>query len=309
MMRDLFSRLFPFSPLTDYQYIGFGSKYFVDFTLLHRHLHIDKMVSIEADATNQARYHFNRPYECIKMAFGKASNVLPTLDFSRRSIVWLDYDGRFEKFMLDDVALLAEKVISGSVICLSYNTLPYELPILRDEYKNLHEGYYRQKFSELTGTESIPSDFDERGWSRAAKFSGFLRQAVITRLERVIALRNSQFSQDEDGKRLSAKQIMFFDYADGQPMSTVGFVLVSKDEESRLVDGRFDDFHFYRDGSESYEIRTSNLTIKEMRYLTEHMPQSPGALALPPGIFASSDVQAFCENYKYFPAFTEIEVY
>ena len=79
MMRDFFLRLSHFGRIEDYRYIGFGSKYFSDFIIFHRHLNISEMISIEADTNNRARYEFNKPYSNIRMEWGHSSEVLPKL--------------------------------------------------------------------------------------------------------------------------------------------------------------------------------------------------------------------------------------
>ncbi|HGB1823876.1 TPA: O-methyltransferase, partial [Salmonella enterica subsp. enterica serovar Bahrenfeld] len=52
MIRDVLLRLSPFGIFSDYQYIGFGSKYFTDFIIMHKYLGIDDMISIEGDVNN-----------------------------------------------------------------------------------------------------------------------------------------------------------------------------------------------------------------------------------------------------------------
>lgn len=116
MMRDFFLRLSHFGRIEDYRYIGFGSKYFSDFIIFHRHLNISEMISIEADTNNRARYEFNKPYSNIRMEWGHSSEVLPKLAQSaKKTIYWLDYDGAFEPFMLQDAAIVAEGISSGVI--------------------------------------------------------------------------------------------------------------------------------------------------------------------------------------------------
>ena len=59
MMCEAFSRLSVFGSLKTYRYIGFGSTYFTDFTLFHRALDMNNMVSIEKDEEKAARFDFN----------------------------------------------------------------------------------------------------------------------------------------------------------------------------------------------------------------------------------------------------------
>ena len=93
MMAESFKRL-RFANTESYQYVGLGSVYFSDFMLMHRALGTTKMVSIEKAVHDKARFEANLPFGCIEMLWGDTASELPKVDFSLRSIVWLDYDGR-----------------------------------------------------------------------------------------------------------------------------------------------------------------------------------------------------------------------
>ena len=304
MMRDLFLRLFPFSPLSDYQYIGFGAKYFVDFHLFHKSLHIDKMISIEGDTTNRKRYLFNKPFDCIEIKFGHSNDVLPQIDFLPPSIVWLDYDSRFHIGMLNDLSTVLSKLSSGSTFCFSYNAEIYSKSELKGTSEQLATDAYKQKFIEIVGEDNIPPSFEERGWTNQNNFSKFLHQSVIARLKRALTERNARLADEE---KLEFKQIMYFDYADGQRMETLGFILYKKSDVGVFDSCQFSGLPFYKDSSESFSIGTPNFTFKEIRYLSEKMPNIDMA-SLDNKIYAQKDVLIFSELYKYFPSFNEVEV-
>ena len=78
MMCDMISRLTVFDYIKNYRYIGMGAKYFVDFSLLHKEFGIDNMYSMEINSAekNRKRFEFNKPFNCIKMLFGNASDIL-----------------------------------------------------------------------------------------------------------------------------------------------------------------------------------------------------------------------------------------
>ena len=61
MIRDLLTRYSSSFPMDEYTYIGFGAKYFTDFLMVHKYLHIDKLISIEGDVGNKLKYDFNKP--------------------------------------------------------------------------------------------------------------------------------------------------------------------------------------------------------------------------------------------------------
>src|SRR6266404_4405372 len=106
MFCEAFARLSRIAPLRSYRYIGFGATTFVDFSLFHQRLGITDMVSIEGFNDARQRVEFNRPYSCIKMKWGKSNEMLPTLEWKKRTIVWLDYDVRLNRDVLADLRLI-----------------------------------------------------------------------------------------------------------------------------------------------------------------------------------------------------------
>ena len=71
--------------------------------MLHKELGITDMISIERDVQNIDRYEFNKPYSNIKILDGESNQELVKLKWDMRTIVWLDYDGRLNKSVLQDV--------------------------------------------------------------------------------------------------------------------------------------------------------------------------------------------------------------
>src|SRR5262249_36600381 len=116
MLCEAFRRLSPFAAVESYRYIGFGSTYFSDFQLVHRTLGIQHMISIERDLHNAERFNFNCPYRCIQILFGESAQVLPTIPWNVRTILWLDNDGVLRPSVLSDVAMFTTNAIAGSVL-------------------------------------------------------------------------------------------------------------------------------------------------------------------------------------------------
>ena len=100
----------------DYQYVGFGGLSFTDFKLFHKELNIDKMVSIEAgEDIMDERLAFNKPYSCISILRGLSTDQLPQVDFSGKTIVWLDYDESLKEYFFDDLSYVLGKFVPGSL--------------------------------------------------------------------------------------------------------------------------------------------------------------------------------------------------
>ena len=71
MLCEALSRLSVISDVKHYQYVGFGSVYFADFSLFHKQLGIQKLISIECDEDMETRVRFNQPYSCIDDKVGR----------------------------------------------------------------------------------------------------------------------------------------------------------------------------------------------------------------------------------------------
>src|SRR5690606_26468287 len=124
MLSDAFRKLSSFDKIESYGYIGFGSTYFSDFSLFHRAFGIDDMVSIEKDDNSVERFEFNKPYSCIDIKFDLSENILPNLDWSKKKIVWLDYDDPFNSSMLIDLNTFISEAESASMFLMSFNAQP-----------------------------------------------------------------------------------------------------------------------------------------------------------------------------------------
>lgn len=298
MMRDAFSRLLSFDSLKNYRYVGFGAKYFVDFNIFHKYLGIDDMVSIESDVSNKERYRFNCPFSCIRLEYGKSTDVLPKLGgWDKRTILWMDYDQSFCSYMLSDIALTSRSLVSGSVYAFSFNCAPILSGSIQEDEAELLEA----KLIEMVGRSNVPPGIDARGWRKDNALPVFIRDCVNAQIEKVLKSRNIGLADEE---KMQFKQILFFKYSDNAPMATLAFVFFSKKDRA-LYDGcRFNEFYFYRDGRKPFEIKVPNLTMKEIRHIMEVMPSRD---KLSNEIFADKDIDGLWENYRYFPSFTEVE--
>jgi hypothetical protein len=75
--------------ISNYHYVGFGSFFFHDFRLFHHELNIGRMTSIEGDSSIISRCEFNKPYSAIDVYDGMSSAFLPSLERTKRYILWL----------------------------------------------------------------------------------------------------------------------------------------------------------------------------------------------------------------------------
>ncbi len=99
-----------------YRYVGMGANRFYDFVMMHKHLGISHMVSLEHDPKMFLRAVFNRPFHFISVHKKRVHDFLLEDRNDDNSIYWLDYDGGIDAQMTDDIASLAAKAVVGDFV-------------------------------------------------------------------------------------------------------------------------------------------------------------------------------------------------
>ena len=275
----------------DYQYVGFGGLSFTDFKLFHKELNIDKMVSIEAgDDIMLERLEFNKPYSCILIQKGLSTEQLTQVDFSKKSIVWLDYDESLQEYYFDDISYVLSKMVVGSVIAISCNT---------KLLKKKDQPYTNEEFLDIFGIH-IPADIGENcclGANSATTLMRMFRQSC----ESTINERN--LAQDD---KLRFRSLFFFTYRDGTPMMTYGgIVLPEQFDNSEL---NFDGLNFI--GEDKYDIDVPLLTMKEAIKLNQVLNDSDREeseiIALK--ILDREGIDKYKALYKYMPNYFDVRL-
>ncbi len=298
MLVEAFRRLSPFGPINSYRYIGFGSTYFSDFVLFHKMLGINRLMSIEKDALNRQRFEFNRPYSCIQLLFGDSNEVLPTLHWNHKTILWLDYDGTLEPGVLADVKYFCASALPGSVLIVTVNAEPTE---------------YKENESRLAilksalGVDKVPPDVKEEDlsqWGTARVY----KRIITTEIRETLGERNGTRGFDS---AIQYRQLFDFCYADGARMLTVGGLIFERVQKGDVEGCRFKDLPFVRSDirakSKPYMIEVPSLTFREIRHLDKQLPRMKRRRITSPKV-PMSDLKRYERIYRYFPAFAETEV-
>ncbi|NVM20275.1 MAG: hypothetical protein HWN68_00660 [Desulfobacterales bacterium] len=289
MLCESFRRLSVFGKIESYNYVGFGSTYFSDFSFFHKSLDIRNMISIEKDENNKDRFEFNRPFRCIKMEYGSSNEILQKLNWDARTILWLDYDGRLNQEVLLDINSFCTKVTPGSLIIISVNAEPG---------KEL--GTRFQKLRDAVGHKKIPEGTREKDllkWGTAKVF----RAIIYNEIMQILNGRNGVRSQ---GNKLCYRQLFNFNYSDGAKMLTTGGIIYDEGQRPLFDRCSFRDLLYIREEDEAYHIEIPNLTFKEIRYLDEQLPRKQGQTLTISGV-RQADINKYEKVYRYFPAFTE----
>lgn len=299
MMGELFRRLAAFSPLEEYRYVGLGSVWFADFSLYHKALGIADMVSIERATGSRARFEANRPFN-IQMKFMPTTQALPELDWTKRSIVWLDYDGVLSSDILLDARNAGGSCRSGSIIAISVNCGRADQVNTAEDDPNGPTAL--ERFRVTFGRERVANDVidDDLLGRRFAKLS---RNMILAEIEDAVAQRNGQ------GKTKSVfAPIASFSYKDDAPMTTIVGVLYDETEKANFDKCHFGELDFLSAGNDLIDIQVPKLTIRELRYLENQLPLAEGNDLQLEGDIPPSEASAFAKLYRYLPNFATLEV-
>ncbi|MDP9223224.1 MAG: hypothetical protein M3P18_05110 [Actinomycetota bacterium] len=280
MTIDALRRLRAFSPLGDYEYVGFGGLEFVDFELVHRELGISRMVSIEKDFKRADRYRFNVPFSGIRLDFDRASGVLPTLlDEPKLRIVWLDYECRLNLEVLQDVNTALRKLLAGSVLLVSVNA---QGPRLKEERLDaLAKDVEPDRVPPATTDASLA----KWGWAQTS--------------HRILSAEAAaEIARRSDGAAM--EQLFHFRYADGARMLTWGGILVAPANRP-TYEGLFDHLpQVRRADEEPYEIAPPVLTIREALALNAQLPETPPDDLEAHGM-STAELHSYANLYRWYP--------
>jgi len=294
MLCEALHKLSHFAPVETYRYIGFGSTYFSDFTLFHKSLGIEDMFSIERDEHHKVRFEFNRPFKCIQIEFGESNDILPSLQWNRKTILWLDYDTQLDDTMLTDTSCFCASAVPGSVIIVTVNAQTYAQEGPQDRLQTLKEQVGREKVPlGITGK-------DLKGWEKA----GVYRKIITNEVAQTLTQRNGGL---EIGSQIKYKQLFNFHYADDAKMLTVGGLLYEENQADIVDKCAFKNLSFVSSNDIPYKIEIPNLTYRELRRLDEHLPvEDVKNLQVAP--IPKEDVEKYARVYRYFPTFAEAEM-
>jgi len=296
MLVELFRSFRLTKPIDDYHYTGMGSVAFVDHRLMHRHLGIKKMVSIEDVSedkpTERERFSRNCPLSCISLHFSHSNVALSKIEHRQESIVWLDYDGKLGRSMATDLSLLSKDLPAGSFVAVTF----------RGGFPSVHAERtsellrLRNEFPEFVEDSAKPIEFENLGLSELG------RRALGELFQRSLADQDALLQM---GDRRRLKQLCYFRYRDGAVMATIGWLITNDAVDKLLPTCNFEKLVFFRDGSNPFKIRIPLITPYEIQIMERGLPSdlSDGNYDWIP----LADRTDFLNIYRYLPTFGILE--
>lgn len=295
---SIFQSLDIFHPVEQYQYIGFGSVSFLDFSLFHRVVGVSNMISMEREEHDKLRFEFNKPYGCIEIEYGESNDILPRIDISGKTLIWLDYDSKLTTDILTDIDLVFSRLNSGSFFCISYNA-------------QQDGGDNEERFKKLS--DRIDNKyFPEYLYRNPNLNKSGLRRACFDIINNLI--RETVKNRNRNGDNIYVQQMLFLNYNDGAEMNTIGWLFYNDTDKDKLDYILNKGFPFVKIGDTPFEIKVPSLTYKEIRAIEEKFPNLTACLDYfdkskqRNGILNESDILNYFNIYKFFSPFAEITI-
>jgi hypothetical protein len=272
-------------PIRDYRYVGFGSIFFYDFSMLYRYLGIRDMVSLEIDSEIEKRVKYNRPYDNIDVRIESAASYIPNIDRDRRHIVWFDYDQMVSMENLADVTDVMFYLRSGSVFLITVDAFP------PTEYRSASK---LRRHVERDLRSYLPDKYPTSR-IKVESLSELSRDLIATAIKKGLAARSVDF-----------RPLWSLTYNDSRPMYTFGGMVVDNTDDATLL-GHCNDFFYRCKFSDAIlTIEVPRLTRKERIALDHDLPLSDRrTFDIDFGI-NEQELAAYALFHRYFPTYSEL---
>ena len=293
-------------PISEYCYTGFGSYLFDDFKLFHETLNIDKMVSLEKDATEFERAQFNKPYKCIELIKASSTEYISELLLSdeENNVFWLDFVAPAELgTQLSDYATLLNLLNPHDIVRITLNANPDSLGKTADP-NLVHEVRL------ATLRERVP----DRYLLHDLSSSDVTRPNYPLTLLKILKAVTIECLEDKPPFCPNFLLPLFSTvYADGQQMLTfTGIVLDSHSEESKIRSVLSEYGHNTFSWEEPVYIEIPALSVREIEEINKLLPSNDAQQQLMekyPFIFSAKDqrsADSYIAYYKHYPNYHQI---
>ena len=273
-------------------YVGFGSIWFSDFVLAHKILNIRDMISIEDDDIGFERAKFNKPYKTICVKHALSTDALQALradeKFATRPwMVWLDYDGRLDETVIEDLRFVVENAPPNSILLTTFNADGRKYGRPKHRIRRI-----RDLLGDIVPDELVREDVDEDNLSMT--LANLVRDYLISTASTI----------SRPGGFVPAFHAL---YRDGASMVTIGGVLPSRGDLPQVRQ-----IVLAQDwiGIAPMPVVAPQLTLKEAAVLQAELPRSrrlTRASVRRVGFdLEEHHIKAFEMYYRFYPAFAQI---
>ncbi len=287
----------------EYEYIGFGSIYYIDFIMFHKYLHIKQMTCVEREDIPN-RMAFNKPYDFIQLFMGPLSDLMPDLKEDNKYLIWLDENKILTKEMLSDINNLIGFLSNGSILFITVNAQPNSyLP-----YNKIPDTWDSDNTAPSKQEMLITNLTIEFG-----KYAGKIDKSEVTKkafpqlLARILKTRIETSMLDRKGD--SFYQLINYRYDEGTQMLTIGGIINSDEKNKDLEKSGIYNLSFTTKNTKPIEISVPPLTLREKQWLDKHLQELKDKALEPDFELKSSLLENYLEFYKQYATFHEILIY
>jgi hypothetical protein len=221
--------------------------------------------------------------------------VLREVGWAKRTIVWLDYDGKMKGDVLTDVSTVSAQARSGSLLIISVNAEPYRA---NSEVDPLGQ------FAKKLGPYSLPAGLIAKNLE-GGELALTCRNLVLSFVSEALRNRNGLNRPEET---IKFHPLFNLTYKDGAKMLTVGGIFVEEKERDILRQCQFERLNFIVKGAKGpYEIRVPIMTPRERHYLDRRLPKGATHEGRKIGLMPD-EIRHYIELYRYCPSFAEVEL-
>lgn len=288
-------------PLDQYTYIGFGATHMEDFKQIHSLFGLNKLISIEQDASIFKRQHLNKPINCIDLQNCSSGTFIEKFEFEDNCIIWLDYvSPRQINEQIREFQSVIEKCGPHDVIKISINANP-------DSLANKNEN----GASEIT--------YEKRLSKLKARIGTFINEdttqsdMTLQKLPKVLlgALINAanDITRSSDNKFFPISSFVYTD-VNHQMLTLTGIVL--KKESDFLDTIQINNWKYsYQNERKIFKINIPDLTLKERLIIDSLLPCDEyepiitelGYQEIPS---FSDEINNYVQYYRHFPSFSKV---
>ncbi len=294
---DVLKEIYGVSPEKDLSYIGLGSIYFTDFRMIHKELNINEMINIELNEQDKERFKFNKPFKCIKLKWGRSTDVLPVLDWGGRKIVWMDYDENLQPFMFDDLETIFSYLKPGSFYFFTCNSS-------LTKYQNKKTSTYDQErfvndFNDYAPLGLKPEDLT------SSNSTVLIRNMILNRINRILADRNAMTTEED---HLVFTQILNIKYKDGATMYSYGGYIAKKKTLGEFKKNGLKKLPFVSYNQDILDLKSPIITNKEIDLMNSFLPHGEKRfMNLKKISFIPEDERGkYYKTYRYYPYYAEL---
>jgi len=228
----------------------------------------------------------------------RSTVILPSIDWQKfvGSIVWLDYDGSLEKYMFEDLSILASNLKPGSFVIITCNGT---LTTYKGKQDVPDLDKFRKDFDEYVPLHLSPQDLHSINASKT------IRRMFIDCINREFESINAPFDEQQ---RYEFVQLFNLCYQDNSRMFTFGgFISFQKDLNEYKSKTIFNS-QTVQLGEDQIEIKAPIITNKEIDLMNKHLPCAEDEFmdCIEISFIPEEFRRSFYKYYRQFPNFMEV---